>query len=412
MTISSGTIKHKATDATTTHRFIANITGSFTMTGGLIDANALGYTSTYSYGNDGVPTNVTSNASSSNSGGSHGGLGTGAAPGIVYDDYRNPVWPGGGYGGAGGGVIKITAGGMCTLSPTPNTGDRIRADGSTGGAGGSINMNCLGFDGTISGLAIHANGSANGATYGGAGGRIAMVSTGNSANWQNVFLFPNETNPVANFHAMIKANGAVAGAAVGGAGTIYLKHSGLAYGALLIDNNSQTGTVAQTQLLITNANANVLDSKVDGGTVKVTASGTPFSNRNNLFKGMSMDIWPTVGGVENPFDISHTLIALTGNDSNNFFDTTFGFNSLPIGSNDYKYRIRHHLDFLIISGKSNVGLADGNLVIEKCDISNAISTAFAVPTGSSLSGYNIGSPQCSAAATTGAVTFTGNYMQP
>jgi hypothetical protein len=418
MSVSGGTIKHKATDTTTTHRLLVTVGSLFTMTGGLIDANGLGYTAGRSYGDNGIPTNATENASTLNSGGSHGAFGTVStgSTGMVFDDYANPEWPGGGGGasGVGGGVIKITATGLCTINPTPTSGERIRADGTGGGAGGTVNLRCAGFDGIMTGSApIHANGSNNGTSYAGGGGRIALVSTGNASQWQNVLSFPGDSVPLTNIKANLGAYGGVASSAVGGAGTIFLKNSSLSFGLLLIDNGDQTGTTAQTRLIVANANANIVDSKIDAYSIKMTAATTPFANKLGLFKARKIDLWPITGGSEDPLHFSHSVVTLTGNTNNELVDSNGGFSPIVIGSNDYKYRVRHHLDYLAISGKANVSIPDGNLVVEKCDIANSASSAFAVPSGSSLNGFNFASSFCSAAGLSGSITFSGGlYLQP
>jgi len=182
----------------------------------------------------GLPTTI--GGSGVQSGGSHGGLGGMYSTGAVnaaYGDLTNPDDPGsggGGYtspnpGGNGGGLVRITAGTL-TLDGS------IVADGGKGygtyhGGGGSgggvlINVGNLSGGGTIS-----ARGGA-GSTYyssGGGGGRIAIHYDTLSLPGANITAWGGKGDN----------NGSTA-ACNGGAGTVYLKPSGQAYGDLILSN--------------------------------------------------------------------------------------------------------------------------------------------------------------------------------
>ena len=196
-----------------------------------IDVTGLGYSAGDS------PGPIAGGAASGYSGGSHGGLGgraSGTMPGAVawaYGQLEEPTLPGAGsaLGGAGGGAVSIDA---TTLA----VDGAIRADGETaafgGGAGGSILLRTTNVGG---GGVISASGGqagpydcgfqCNGTAGSGGGGRIALLDYltlgghfGLGAQW-------------AGFEARGGATGIPAGA-----GTVFLRESGMAYGDLLVDN--------------------------------------------------------------------------------------------------------------------------------------------------------------------------------
>ncbi|MFH1745535.1 MAG: dockerin type I domain-containing protein [Planctomycetota bacterium] len=169
-------------------------------------------------------------------GGGYGGVGGrgyyGVTGGSVYGSIDQPadLGSGGGYdtnngyaGGAGGGALKLTVGGVLTVDGA------VTADGITGeyyhaggGSGGSIWLDVA----TLAGSgAISANG---GQGYdvtragGGGGGRVAIYYN---------------TNSFAGSWSAYGANGSQ----YGGAGTIYTSGSGDPYAAVLIDNGGNAG---------------------------------------------------------------------------------------------------------------------------------------------------------------------------
>ena len=117
-------------------------------------------------------------------------------------------------------------------------------------AGGSINLNCGSFSGTPDNNAISAS-APNSSGSSGAGGRIALVSTAatSASAWTGSFVFPTKSTTLNGIKTVLKALGCSsitpAILSSGGAGTIFLKHSGLTYGELIADNSGLTvGPVA------------------------------------------------------------------------------------------------------------------------------------------------------------------------
>jgi hypothetical protein len=190
------------------------------------------------------------------SGGGYGGLGGNssslAAGGAGYGSLLSPADPGSGggagqgAGGAGGGLIQITAGGLLRVD------GRIAAGGagglnshSGGGAGGTIFLSAQAWSGSGS---VTANGGA-GEPFdggGGGGGRIAIYSGSDL------------------FTGTLAALGG-AGATYGGAGTVYTQ-IGMQTGLVLLDNGGWRG--ASTLFSSTNG----ADLIVSGGATLVQTS--------------------------------------------------------------------------------------------------------------------------------------------
>ncbi|HEX7831273.1 MAG TPA: discoidin domain-containing protein [Thermoanaerobaculia bacterium] len=209
--ISSGaTLQHAAGSSLT-----LDVPGTLTIdAGGVIDVTGLGYPNNTSYPNHGLPGYAT--------GGSHigyGGLHDNPLAETFGSVYR-PMEAGGGgqrggYGVAGGGVIRLRAGTLL------NNG-AIRANGAEyqdSGAGGSIwiTANTVGGSGTIEAR----GGSGHRA---GGGGAIAI----------------EYTNATGSLLSNLTAIGGPSGNPAG-AGTIYLKTATSTFGDVIIDNAAQSG---------------------------------------------------------------------------------------------------------------------------------------------------------------------------
>jgi hypothetical protein len=167
------------------------------------------------------------------SGGSHGGLGgwsrSGAAPAMNYGSMLEPTLLGsqggnadGGPGTAGGGALRLVVDGTLRVDGALNAnGAGAPPNNAGGGAGGSIWL-------TVGKLAGAGSISANGGPGewvdggGGSGGRIA------------VYYGLNE------FAGALTAYGG-AGHQRGGAGTIYTRKNGTAFGQLLVHNGGVWG---------------------------------------------------------------------------------------------------------------------------------------------------------------------------
>jgi len=395
--------------------------GGLTLSGtSRINADAKGWNGNTYFSTDDIFDNATASAAAhGGSGGKQATLNTLAAS---YGDFQAPAYPGGGRKAAtaeyGGGVVAITAADACTI----NTGTSITANGNAAGsAGGSIHLQCSGFAGTAGSSALTANGGAatGSGMGGGGGGRIALISTGDATSFSGSFAYPSGSTALAAFKGVVKATGGAGHSTPtgdGGAGTIYLKHSGLSRGDLIIDNgkSSTNATLGgTTPFFAATDNAFKIYSRVDTNTVNVTNGSTPYTNRLNYYAGLWIHIDPVTGYTADPLDgAGHTFIRLTGNGSNTFITDSGTFPA--ISSSNYFYRFVTRLNHLDIAGFAQVSFASGDLVLDSgCDLHSSSSSAFDVPTGSAISGGNtFASQTCRTAERTGTTTFTTTVLAP
>jgi hypothetical protein len=222
--LAGGLVKHPATTASTQYSLNLTLAGNLLIdTNSAIDASGLGYPADYTFGG------AVEGASTGYSGGSYGGFGApnSGTANNVYGDYRNPneLGSGGadineGGGGAGGGLIRITA-------ASAQVDGKILANGQTpvdcgAGSGGGIYLNVAG---TLSGVGLIAanGGTANGwnGTPGG-GGRVAVYYTA-----------------VTNFNLLTNVTAHSGGGA--GVGTVYLVQAGQAGQLLIASHGTSTG---------------------------------------------------------------------------------------------------------------------------------------------------------------------------
>ena len=424
----SGTaiLTHPASTTAVTNTLQGTVGGNLSVTGsGEINVDSSGYPSGYSYAST-IPS--TALASSNNAGGSHGGRGgytQGGAlsnAGATYDDYRNPSYPGGGGpgGNVGGGAIHLTVAGSCTVDSNPG----ISASPGTAGAGGSIYLQCASFGGASSGNAVRADGGNGNGYSGGGGGRIALISTSDGNSFTGAFSLANTPATLTSFLTHVHAyGGAKYSTTMGGgaAGTIYIKHTGLTNGDMIIGNGKTSVTVSSmegtTDLISATDNGNKIYSAPGStGTATVTNGGTPYTNKLGLFADYLIHIF-TGSAVQDPINGSFTAILLSGNGVNTF--TTAA--TFPVISNDYNYRFVYQLDHLDVSGYDTVTMTGADLVLNgngvaPCDLhSTAVTVDFDVSTGSSLTGNSLASSYCRGASHTttegSTVNFT-NYFQP
>ena len=315
---------------------------TFSLTGGAVDVAGLGYpvamdaqgapSTLWGFGATG-PANAASPAGGYGAG--HGGVGggyaAGAVRGMVYDDYRDPRYPGGGattVGGSpsylgfrspGGGVFRLNATGVCTLGGTSLIKAGAVTTGSQyGAAGGSISLRCGGFDTTGWNGTVSANGanayfsSSSGGTRAGGGGRIALVSTGDASSFVGAVSYPVPTSS-----AQLQARGGT-GINVtytdGGAGTVFLKHSGVNHGQLLINNNNQTHYATGGYTPFVSVAGTVSSAANAGDTaLSVNITSTPLHNSaafNQLLAGMWLRPDTSVSSGTLPAD---NLVTVTGN---------------------------------------------------------------------------------------------------
>lgn len=180
--------------------------------GAAIDVSGKGYPKGYTRGY------LSIGASSANAGGSYGGRG-GDGSGLAtatYGDLRNPNDCGSGAGtnangGAGGGVVRITAREIRLNGSILANGNGGAGNGGAGGAGGGVYVDTLLLSGTGTVSASGGAGVSSG-DGGGGGGRIALYASAIS-NFS-----------IADLHAEVGSIGSGAGHS-GQSGTIYISNS-------------------------------------------------------------------------------------------------------------------------------------------------------------------------------------------
>jgi len=403
---SGGTLTHPESTTTQVNRLIMTVGGSFTLSGGSIDVSGKGYPQYYSYGAT-APSNTFPY-------GGHGGECNGCT-GRTYGDYRDPWYPGSAnYNSVGGGVIRVTATGLCTFN-SPGT---VRANGGSSGngaAGGSIYFRCGGFSGSLGDNGIQANG-----VTGQGGGRIALISTGNESSFSGNLSWPNDQTKMDAFVNRVQARGGTDA----GAGTIYLKHSGIDYGGLIVHNGSLTGGVtgmtsssaAYLSWPVANTPVTILRSRVDGYTLQMTQSNTPLVNRINWLSGHFIHIFnlsavpsslPSTSDVRDPLLTSNdTALGKVFNNNANVLYANPDQAAPWVGGNisgnvdTMEYRTVHMLNMLYLGPNVNLNMHGSNLVLmggPSCNFVNPSTTTvgFAATTsqvtnGNTYSSYNNG----------------------
>jgi hypothetical protein len=253
--------------------------------GGVIEGTQLGFPSSTTYTGH-MP-------SGTSAGGSHIGRGGGGNAGETFGSVYRPREPGGGgnSGARGGGVVRVVA-------------DRVRIDGVIRVVGGSANRGSAGGSVWITTSEVAGTGSieAGGgdACCGlgtGGGGAIAIEYATVEASST---LLDSLHAPTWNDHTR------------GGAGSVYLRRSGQAYGDLLLDNGGATGTTVLPALGGGVALAGT------GGTVLVTdrAEAIP-----PYFVGHWIDLFD---GATGAFEGTGRIAAITGDGRTATLDTDLG----------------------------------------------------------------------------------------
>lgn len=299
-TISGGAINQaqepngSSTTATRGVSFV--VTGNLNYSGGTISTNGLGFVAGQGPG-AGLDGGFNGGAYGGDGGVNSGYTSTVQAGG--FGSITAPVTAGSGGGGGGvgygGGVVKFVVSGTFTV------GGNITANGASatanytgGGSGGSVWIDA----GTLAGSgSITANGGNNNgvnATGAGGGGRIALTYTSRSHNG-TVSAYGGTASPsTSDMYAA--------------AGTVYTKAAAATYGDVVIDNNSNTTTIAQTRI---NSTMTVANLTVKGAarpyilTGKTVTVGTALTNGTSsatltVNSGGALDISSaTVSGAPN-----------------------------------------------------------------------------------------------------------------
>ncbi|HTM68617.1 MAG TPA: fibronectin type III domain-containing protein [Candidatus Binatia bacterium] len=232
LTVATGGIMNHLTNSSAkTNVLNVSATTVDVQSGGQVNLDGLGYTST-------VGTGASTGTAG---GGSHGGDGGDGATdpnsgANAYDSLTNPVDLGGAGGddpnnGAnptqqGAGAAKFLVSGTFTNNGTISA-DGVAGDNSDdgGGAGGAVWIDA----GTLAGTGvIHARGGANAGSGGGGGGGRIAIFYGSGA--------PTAYTTQANSQ----------GTRPGGAGTIYFKSAAQTNGDLILDNNDAASNSSST----------------------------------------------------------------------------------------------------------------------------------------------------------------------
>jgi YD repeat-containing protein len=246
-----------------------------------IDVTGKGYLPGRTSGNTtmGAATGTQVGAGGITSGGSFGGLGGGTGPNAVYGNYADPQdWGSGGSEfGVGGGLVRLQA-------QTLQLDGELLADGTSwtdpnkawaGGSGGGISVQVATLTGAglirVAGGDGHSIGDWWGSILGGGGGggRIAVYAQDYTGFDPSHITAPGGTTNVGN---------------VGGAGTVFLKTTGAAYGTLIVDGSSGGDGVTPLGLPGQNSLAFTDAVVIRGGNTRVSSdhAGMSFDFQNSL----------------------------------------------------------------------------------------------------------------------------------
>ncbi|MFZ2881513.1 MAG: hypothetical protein WA019_00415, partial [Candidatus Moraniibacteriota bacterium] len=311
----SGTITHTANTTTQAHIVNIQATNLSIATGGKIDVIGKGFR--YGSGPGASPTQSSYREGGGASYGGVGGRGVSVAAGVYYGSLTNPTDLGSGSGSTTGWSIQGVSGGgavKLTISGTSSISGSILANGITstnnvgGGSGGSILLTTDILLGTSGMLYANGGGGIVSSSGGGGGGRIAVYYTTDSS--------------IISYQAY-----GGTGWSFGGAGTIYKKASGSAYGDLIIDNNNRDDAIDDRYIGKT-----IIAETITFDTVTVqnygylniaSAASITYSNLNWSTKGIIADN----GGVFNLVSGGGNLIIpatarLMGNTARTFMGLT------------------------------------------------------------------------------------------
>jgi len=312
---SGATLSHSNNAATQDYTINITCTDLTIENGATINITGKGYTGgTASTGTNGNgPCNGTGTGTTYAGGGGAGHGGNGGQSQAAYaggnscDNLTNPTQigsgGGGGYtdgtGGAGGGLLSITASGTITTNGTITANGNPGTNGGSysgggGGAGGTIYINT----GTITGNGtINASGGGGGIQSrdggAGAGGRIAIHYTTNT------------------YTGTIQNTGGIGNDGYdGGAGTTYLKSTTETYGGIIINNNDRLAAEGITNITetITLNWANITNSTIQG--TGITGNPINITDQLNILAGTTYLHTPIIGTsqvlIQNGATLTHT----------------------------------------------------------------------------------------------------------
>ncbi|MNS59836.1 hypothetical protein D3C72_928090 [compost metagenome] len=363
--MTGGTVSHPAGTTTVPYRLILTLGGKLALQGGTINVTGKGYPVGYSFGGgSGAP-----NVSLVTAAAAHGGQGYGGT-GVTYGDYKNPEYPGTGVGTAGGGVVKVNATGPCIVDNTSSILAKGVDNGAgASGAGGSINLKCAAFTGNGASTVLNASGGAVSIiSNGGGGGRISLISTNGAASFAGSFTLPTDSTSMTNFTNNVQARGG-SGTNGGGAGTIFIKHTGLTYGGLIVHNNGALSS-GKTNLPFLHKTSTAFTTNT------INFSPLPNSAYVDLYKNILVrpDISDDNGTPGNPLDDFITTI--TGNLMNEV-TVSNALTGYTVGA---EFRTLEVVDHLYISGMaemvvgSDMVVTTGNFMTNTLNLPNGYYT--------------------------------------
>ncbi len=359
--LGGATLTHLATTAAAPRQLQLSVGSLLVDAGAAIDVSGKGYPAGT------TPGAFAGAASSGYAGGSYGGRGghddKGGLAMATFGPLTAPDRSGGGSakGGAGGGLVRLTASGSVTVNGA------IRADGvgatQGGGAGGGVHIVAPSVAG--SGV-VSANGG-NGAAYNcgyqcayqtgsGGGGRVAVTG----------FTSLGGAFATATGATGFQARG---GASVrpGGAGTIFLRSASAPHGDLVVDNGGIVAPLDSTPLVT-----------LPEGTV-ITASGATLSGSTGFTPGrfVGYRLSPNVARG-NPGLADDLALLVTANDGTTVtLQVPVGVDLAAEAPAGATYRALFVFDNLEVRGQARLHTA-GDILVTSGDLSSGDATTFAL----------------------------------
>lgn len=354
--INNTLLKHAASTADSPRRLSIVAHGVMIDSTSKIDVTGLGYPAGVSLGTTG------SLAAKGKSGGTHGGSGSAGsdakAVGLPVGNLWAPFDPGagGGTGGPGGGVVRITATHGVTVNGIIQTDGAANNNG--GGAGGSVWIVAETLGGTGS---IRARGGAGQSCCGynsgsGGGGRIAIYADALLGG----FAAPTTVSSLV-------ANGG-SGWSNGGAGTIFVQTAGQQFGDLIVHNQGVTSAANSTPLI--SVGDGIIDDITPNSLTDLTAN---FGDLNYL---ANMPLNPNISqGSDN--SLADDMVFFVK--SNGATSLGFGPDSdlTSVASSGSTYRSLHVFDNLQISGGGKL-FTLGDLLVIDGDITSLNDTSMVI----------------------------------
>ena len=304
--------------------------------GSVIDLNGRGYPSSHWSGPD---------FSNNTRRGCHGGLRGNTSADCSYGRYERARYAGsaGNYYNVdnqadGGGVAEITAQSLVLEGVIRANGESTWTRTEGAGAGGGLHVEVD----TLSGagqFAVRGGGAYNSSSYpAGGGGRISVYVADRSG-----------------FSGTYQAATGGSGQP-GGAGTVYIRDAGQAYGHLVVDNAGRTGASGSTPMRVVGRHMITGAGEVAPGVWKLDVSGTPWRATDEAL-GWGVD------GIEVDLDASETSspqYEIESNTANTLTIATTDDLSGVVGSELVGV---HTFETLTVAGGADVDFGEDRVVV-------------------------------------------------